>query len=148
MRNLRAWMEEYGTSHRHPVNVRLHLICVPLIMASLFGILICVPWPFVPNLPGGWATLLALGSLVFYALLSWRGFFLMLATAAPLLWFLIEVQQKTPYLLWFSLGIFFLAWIGQLIGHKYEGAKPSFLKDLLFLWIGPLFVWEHLGVRL
>jgi len=42
------------------------------------------------------------------------------------------------YPLWaVSLGIFALAWIGQFYGHKIEGKKPSFFKDLQFLLIGP-----------
>lgn len=36
-----------------------------------------------------------------------------------------------------ALAIFVLAWMGQFIGHKIEGKKPSFLKDLVFLLIGP-----------
>jgi uncharacterized membrane protein YGL010W len=39
-----------------------------------------------------------------------------------------------------SLIIFVLAWIGQFIGHKVEGKKPSFLDDLKFLLIGPLWL--------
>ena len=39
-----------------------------------------------------------------------------------------------------SLVLFVLAWIGQFIGHQIEGRKPSFLDDVRFLLIGPLFV--------
>jgi uncharacterized membrane protein YGL010W len=38
------------------------------------------------------------------------------------------------------LAIFVLAWIGQFYGHHIEGKKPSFLKDLQFLLIGPAWV--------
>lgn len=31
-----------------------------------------------------------------------------------------------------------MAWIGQFYGHKVEGKKPSFFKDLQFLLIGPI----------
>ena len=45
--------------------------------------------------------------------------------------------------------LFALAWVGQFWGHKVEGKKPSFLKDLQFLLIGPLwllhFVYRRLG---
>ena len=42
------------------------------------------------------------------------------------------------YDLWvFSLSLFIVAWIGQFIGHKIEGRKPSFLEDIEFLLIGP-----------
>jgi uncharacterized membrane protein YGL010W len=33
--------------------------------------------------------------------------------------------------------VFVLAWIGQFIGHKIEGARPSFFTDLAYLLIGP-----------
>ena len=39
-----------------------------------------------------------------------------------------------------SIGIFVLARMGQFYGHKLEGAKPSFFKDLQFLMIGPAWV--------
>ena len=47
-----------------------------------------------------------------------------------------------------SIAIFVLAWIGQFIGHKIEGKKPSFFDDLRFLLIGPLFVLSFLYRRL
>jgi uncharacterized membrane protein YGL010W len=47
-----------------------------------------------------------------------------------------------------SIAIFVVAWIGQFIGHKIEGKKPSFLDDLRFLLVGPLFVLSFLYRRL
>src|SRR5476649_1597649 len=47
-----------------------------------------------------------------------------------------------------SLAVFVLAWVGQFIGHKIEGKKPSFFDDLRFLLIGPLFVLGFLYRRL
>ena len=43
------------------------------------------------------------------------------------------------FVMGFSL-IFVAAWIGQFIGHKIEGKKPSFFDDLFFLLIGPIWV--------
>ncbi|EKQ93649.1 PF06127 domain protein [Leptospira sp. serovar Kenya str. Sh9] len=49
-----------------------------------------------------------------------------------------------------SITVFILAWIGQFIGHKIEGKKPSFLKDLQFLLIGPIwllgFIYQKLKI--
>ena len=42
-----------------------------------------------------------------------------------------------------SVTIFVLAWIGQFIGHKIEGKKPSFFEDLRFLLVGPAWWWMH-----
>jgi uncharacterized membrane protein YGL010W len=33
-----------------------------------------------------------------------------------------------------------LAWIGQFIGHRIEGKKPSFFQDIQFLLIGPIWL--------
>jgi uncharacterized membrane protein YGL010W len=45
---------------------------------------------------------------------------------------------------------FIIAWIGQFYGHKVEGKRPSFFKDLQFLLIGPMwlmsFVYEKMGI--
>ena len=50
-----------------------------------------------------------------------------------------------------SLIIFVLAWIGQIIGHKIEGKKPKFLKDLQFLLIGPAwllaFIYKKINIK-
>jgi uncharacterized membrane protein YGL010W len=50
-----------------------------------------------------------------------------------------------------ALVIFVAAWAGQFYGHKVEGKKPSFLKDLQFLLIGPAwlmhFLFEKWGVN-
>ncbi|WP_044528288.1 Mpo1-like protein, partial [Herbaspirillum sp. B65] len=46
-----------------------------------------------------------------------------------------------------SAVVFVLAWIGQFIGHRIEGKKPSFFEDLRFLLVGPLFVLAFLYRR-
>ena len=47
--------------------------------------------------------------------------------------------------------VFIIAWIGQIIGHKIEGKKPSFLQDLQFLLIGPAwllhFIFQKIGIN-
>ena len=50
------------------------------------------------------------------------------------------------------ISIFIIAWIGQFIGHKIEGKKPAFFKDLQFLLIGPLwllsFIYNKLNIKI
>ena len=63
---------------------------------------------------------------------------------------LIEKSGIMP--LWLLCVILFvLAWLGQFYGHKIEGKKPSFLKDIQFLMIGPAwlmsFIYQKLGVK-
>ena len=55
---------------------------------------------------------------------------------------LLELLRPRFFIL--SLVIFTVAWIGQFIGHKIEGKKPSFFKDLFFLLIGPIWTMHTL----
>ena len=49
-------------------------------------------------------------------------------------------------LIWGCAAAWVLAWLAQFYGHYKEGAKPSFLDDLLFLLIGPIFVLDKHGL--
>ena len=42
-----------------------------------------------------------------------------------------------------SIVVFVVAWVLQFVGHKVEGKKPSFLKDVQFLMIGPAWIFCH-----
>jgi uncharacterized membrane protein YGL010W len=50
-----------------------------------------------------------------------------------------------------SLSVFVAAWMLQFVGHKIEGQKPAFLKDVQFLLIGPAWLLGHVyrkfGIR-
>ncbi|MCS6948768.1 MAG: DUF962 domain-containing protein, partial [Steroidobacteraceae bacterium] len=154
MRAIEDWLADYGASHRHPANERLHWICVPLIVLSVLGLLASLPVPaaLATALRGfDWA-LVAIGvTTVYYAALS-----LPLAAGAlialVLLYVLLAVLRALPWPLWStSLVVFILAWIGQFIGHAIEGKRPSFFRDLQFLLIGPLWlvaaVYDSLELR-
>jgi uncharacterized membrane protein YGL010W len=137
-RSIDTLLLQYSESHRNPTNELIHIVCVPVIVFTLLGIL----WALHPL-----AALLAVGlALAYYWKLS-RPFALgMLAMSAAMLGLLALMPPLT--VLPVSLAIFVVAWIGQFIGHKIEGKKPSFLDDLRFLLIGPLFVLSFLYRRL
>ncbi len=145
MSALPALLSEYGESHQNPTNKLVHWICVPLIMFSLLGLLWSIPVPAaVARLAGpwlNWATLVMAAALLYYVRLSSR-----LALGMVLVWLVLAaglrvVDRLAVLPLWgVCLLIFALAWVGQFWGHKVEGKKPSFLKDLQFLLIGPLWL--------
>ena len=143
LRTASEWFEEYGQSHSHPTNERLHAICVPLIVLSVLGLLSSVPVPgaFGPASPWlNWATLVAIVALAYYCVLSFR---LAAIVACVLVLMLLALQglAALPWPLWAtSLALFVVGWIGQFIGHAIEGRKPSFFKDVQFLLIGPLWL--------
>lgn len=137
-RTIDTLLAKYSESHLHPANEAIHCICVPLIVFSLLGLI----WALHPLL----AVAGAAAAMVYYFKLS-RNFALgMLVMAA----FMLAVLRALPpaAVLPLSVVIFVLAWIGQFIGHKIEGKKPSFFDDLRFLLIGPLFVLAVLYRRL
>jgi uncharacterized membrane protein YGL010W len=76
--------------------------------------------------------------LVFYA----NAFFYLYSDLGKL-FFLSSIIN----LLYGSLIIFIVAWIGQFYGHHIEGKKPSFAKDLQFLLIGPLWVVKKISLK-
>lgn len=36
-----------------------------------------------------------------------------------------------------GLGLFVVGWIFQFVGHRIEGNKPAFFRNLIFLVVGP-----------
>jgi uncharacterized membrane protein YGL010W len=36
-----------------------------------------------------------------------------------------------------AIVVFVGAWIGQFVGHRIEGRRPSFFTDLFYLLVGP-----------
>jgi uncharacterized membrane protein YGL010W len=143
MRNVTAWLSEYGESHQNPTNKLLHWICVPPILLSALGFMRCIPVPQALSAYAdwlNWASLFALAALLYYVVLS-RTLALGLAVIFVLFLVLVQALAQLPWPLWLtSLVIFVVAWIGQFIGHAFEGRRPSFFKDLQFLLIGPLWL--------
>lgn len=129
-RRIDTLLARYAESHRNPVNEIIHFICVPAIMLSVLGLL----WAAHPLA----ALVVTVVSLIYYFTLSVPLAFGMVAMSAAMLWFLSALPQSL--VLPVSIAIFVVAWIVQFIGHKIEGKKPSFLEDIRFLLIGPLFV--------
>ncbi len=137
-RQIDILLDKYSESHRNPVNELLHCVCVPAIVLSFLGLI----WAVHP-LAALAATIV---SLLYYVSLSLPFAFGMLVMSSSMLWLLEFMPQSA--VLPGSVIVFVVAWIGQFIGHKIEGKKPSFFDDLRFLLIGPLFVLGVLFRRL
>ena len=137
-RPIDRFISRYSESHLHPLNEAIHCVCVPAIVFALLGMV----WSLHP-----WAAVLvSLASLAYYLWLS-RPFALgMLLMSLAMLWGLSAIPPEQLFVL--ALAVFVLGWIGQFVGHKIEGKKPSFLDDLRYLLIGPLFVLAVLYRRL
>jgi uncharacterized membrane protein YGL010W len=146
MKPIDQWLSEYGESHQNPTNKKVHFVCVPLIFFTIVGLLYCVP---LFTLASGYTITLAHLILVFvtiyYCLLSIPLAIGMLLFGVLCLVLCQAIQQATGgHLLITSVILFILAWIAQFWGHKVEGKKPSFLKDLQYLMIGPAWIMSFL----
>ena len=150
MKTLDQWFEEYAVSHQNPKNKAIHYVCVPAIFFSIVGLLMSIPNTFLNNLLHlnqpiieNWAVVVLIFVLLFYLQLSFAMAIKIAIFSILCLILNFYIGQILP--LWaFSIGVFIVAWIGQFYGHNIEGKKPSFLKDIQFLLIGPAWVVHNL----
>ncbi len=127
---LRAYFNDYREFHRTSGNAICHFIGIPLIMLTLFALLG----------ERGSVVLFVLG-IAWYFTLDWKITIPFSVFAFGLL--LLSTQMGS---LWAWFG-FTVGWIFQSIGHGiYEKKSPAFLKNILHVLIGPLWVfskWTH-----
>jgi uncharacterized membrane protein YGL010W len=156
MRKIDALLSEYGESHQNSTNKAIHWICVPLIFFSIVGLIASIPAGPIQAILGegnpyaNWATVILIFVTAYYATLSVSltfGMALFGLACIMAIQFIASLGQPVWLV---SIIIFVLAWIGQFYGHKVEGKKPSFLKDIQFLLIGPAwlmhFIYKQLGI--
>lgn len=159
MRQVESLLNEYGASHQNSLNKKIHWVCVPSIYFSIVLLLWSIPpGPVLEPLRQGavapfinWGTLLIGITMLYYLRLSialFLGMIIFSGLCISLAWFL-QTAAFAP--LWaIGLGIFAAAWVGQFYGHKVEGKKPSFFKDLQFLLVGPAwlmhFIFKKTGI--
>jgi len=143
---LQAYMSEYAESHQNKTNILIHKICVPAIMFSVLGIFKALPVPATWPLWLDWSVVLLGLAFAFYASFkNVRLFVAMILMTFPMV-LILELLRPRFFLL--SLFLFIVAWIFQFVGHKIEGKKPSFFKDLLFLLVGPMWVMKALADKI
>jgi uncharacterized membrane protein YGL010W len=126
---LAPWLAEYADDHRARGNQLTHAVGIPLVVLSSLGLL----------MPVHLALPVLLAAALWYLAMDWR-----IALAfAPVLaaFYLLAAELSLPA----HAALFALGWVFQFIGHiVYEKRSPAFFKNLLFLPIGPLFIFAKL----
>lgn len=123
----------YGSYHRDRRNRACHAVGIPLIVLGLLGLFAQIHvGPFTL------AMVVAIAILVFYATIDIAG----AAISAGVFAILYLAAFRLPWSL--DVAAFVLGWVFQLVGHRYEGNKPKFLENLVYLLIGPLYMFEEL----
>lgn len=145
-----VYFDKYSESHQNHTNEIIHWICVPAIVFSLFGLIWAIPFPYLEFLGKyngyvNWASFLIAFAIYYYyklsPVLSYFMLLLIMFFSAGIV--SLEKMHNTagwPQMWQVCLGIFLISWIGQFIGHKIEGKKPSFFDDIKFLLIGPIWL--------
>ncbi len=154
MKPIQQWLAEYGESHQNHTNKLIHWVCVPAIFFSITGLLYAIKLPFVfygHQLNVAFVVIFFV--LIYYFLMSKTLAVGMFLFTLLCLWLCHFIEHIAVVKLWlFCIIVFATAWVGQFYGHKVEGKKPSFLKDIQFLMIGPAwlmsFVFEKIGIKL
>ncbi|HQT64673.1 MAG: hypothetical protein B7Z75_05125 [Acidocella sp. 20-57-95] len=136
---LDSMIEHYAQSHRNKRNEIIHCVCVPAIVFAVIGLI----YAFSLTM----ALIAVIASVIYYARLGLQAAVEMAVILVAMLavWSLFGGAHHLAIV---AIVIFGLAWVGQFIGHYYEGAKPSFLDDVQYLMIGPLFVISVLKPKL
>jgi uncharacterized membrane protein YGL010W len=150
---LAALFQSYSDDHRNHTNQAIHVVAVPAIAWSVIALLWCVP-PLITVLQHGiWAAVAMFAAWCWYNRQSRALGLGMLAFffVSSCLCRLIEQRWGIGALWPTALAVFALAWVAQFIGHHIEGRRPSFLTDLVYLLVGPVWVlakaYRNLGLR-
>ncbi len=144
--NLDKAISDYESYHKEPLNIIIHMVCVPLIILSIVGMLNAIPIAWGPVRIGHIVCSLYFSYYIFYArpyLLSCLVMFAVLIT--------VDFQlAKLSNQLYLSINIFLfiISWILQFWGHKKEGNKPAFIDNketgLHSTFMAPILVIRHI----
>lgn len=154
MSKVERLLGEYRESHQNPTNQLIHNIFVPLIFLSAIGMLWDVKLPVEMSFLGGEplnvAMIVAVFVFAYYLSVSFAvAIGIMSVTVAGMIGCYLYSGGLSIWT--FSLAIFVISWVFQLVGHKIEGKKPSFVKDLEFFLVGPMWVlvkvYNKLGIK-
>lgn len=131
MRDIRSLFADYAAYHRTPGNKWFHRFGIPMIMLTLLGMLARVPvWQWITA-----GVLLIVVAEAVYFTLDWRLGALMLIVSA------IFYLAGAALPLSVDIAFFIIGWIFQFVGHSvYEHRQPAFLKNVLHLLVGPLWI--------
>jgi uncharacterized membrane protein YGL010W len=146
MKSLVEQLGQYAAYHRDARNIVSHFIGIPLIVVAVTTLLARPAIGVTNALSVSPAMLLGAAVAAFYLLLDIRFGILMTLLLALSVWAgkLLAMQTTGMWLAW-GLGLFFVGWVIQFIGHYFEGSKPAFVDDLVGLAVGPLFIVAELA---
>lgn len=137
MKRIDELLGDYASHHRTAGNVACHFVGIPMIVYGIVALLRLVRLGELPSL--GLLTaaeiLIAL-AFVYYLTLD-------ISLALAMLVFTCALDGLARWVDSWPIAVlaFVVGWIFQGIGHAvYEKRSPAFLKNMVHLMVGPLFV--------
>lgn len=144
MKRIDELLTDYASYHRTRGNIICHFIGIPLIIFGIFSMLQLLRFGMISAFPLTAAEIFIVIVSVYYFTLDAKLAAGMLVSSA-----MIDAAAHAVDDWRIGLGVFIIGWIFQGIGHAvYEKRSPAFLKNLLHLLVGPIFLLnEALHVR-
>ncbi|HEY6066536.1 MAG TPA: Mpo1-like protein [Thermoanaerobaculia bacterium] len=135
MKRVDALLADYGSHHRTRGNLVCHAFGITLIV---FGVISMLSASRIGPFTAAEIVIAAL--VLYYATLDVR---LAVAMAAALA--VLDVAGRAVGDWRVGAAAFAVGWIFQAVGHAvYEKNRPAFFKNLLHLFVGPLFLMNEL----
>jgi uncharacterized membrane protein YGL010W len=132
---LRTHFADYADHHATPGNKLCHMVGIPLIVLSLFGLLAAVPLFAVGSFTVTLAELLLVAVTAYYLTLD--GGLALMMLAASVVFLAAGRQLSLPW----ALALFVFGWVLQFVGHYvYEKRSPAFFRNFTHLLVGPLWI--------
>jgi uncharacterized membrane protein YGL010W len=133
---------EYGKYHRNPMNILIHVICIPIITLTFFLIFddisfskFKLPFNIFYVIYAIWVPIYIYTDVVIGGLTS---------IFYPALYYLTRETDFSCFGMsnfQIVLLIHVVAWVLQFIGHgAFEGRKPALMDNLLLMFNAPVFV--------
>ena len=139
-------ISDYESYHKNPFNIKIHVICVPLIILSVVGMLNAIPIAWGQVRIGHIVCSLYFSYYIFYARPYLLPCFAMFATVIAADWQLATLSTQSYLSVHVSL--FVVCWILQFWGHKEVGNKPAFIGNketgLHSTFMAPILVIRHI----
>ncbi|KAL2009569.1 hypothetical protein VTN00DRAFT_5376 [Thermoascus crustaceus] len=152
--NLERQLLFYGAYHHNPVNVAIHITCVPILLISFILLATNSPTFFtLPDalqhkyLPLNVGTIVAfIYSTVYILLEPVAGGILAPLLIAATAYVNYLTSTYGPTVSYWAAGIHVVSWLAQFVGHgKFEGRAPALLDNLIQAFLlAPLFVWMEI----
>lgn len=147
MSKLKELANTYGQFHKSKTNKILHMIGVPMIIASL---LMMTDWFTISFLTHGsvqLSWLLTLAISIYYFQIDKRVALVMCGAfiALNLLMILIALPMHTETKIITAIALFVIGWLLNFIGHGLEGKKPAFLHNVMQTLIAPIFIAQEIA---